>query len=47
MLGFQWFWAVRGTIAGMEIMPALRTGHLRIPGNARQRPAEQFDALAA
>src|SRR5712664_44794 len=32
MLGFQWFWAARGTLAGMEVMHALRKGQLVTTG---------------
>jgi len=47
MLGFKSFWAARGTIAGMEVMHAIRKGQLMIPGDALQTPVEQFYALAA
>jgi transposase-like protein len=47
MLGFKSFWAARCTIAGMEVMHAIRKGQLTIPGNRAQTPAEQFCALAA
>jgi putative transposase len=47
MLGFKSFWAARCTIAGIEVMHALRKGQLVTPGNAAQTPAEQFYALAA
>jgi putative transposase len=47
MLGFQSFWAARCTIAGIEVMHAIRKGQLRTTENARQTPAEQFYALAA
>jgi putative transposase len=47
MLGFKSFWAACCTIAGMEVMHALRKGQLRTIGNAPQTPAEQFYALAA
>jgi putative transposase len=47
MLGFQSFWAARCTLAGMEVMPAIRKGQLEIPGTVSQTPAEQFYALAA
>jgi putative transposase len=46
-LGFKALWAARCTIAGMEVMHAIRKGQLRSMGNAPQTPAEQFYALAA
>ena len=47
MLGFKSFWAARCTIAGMEVMHAIRKGQLTSTGNGPQTPAEQFYALAA
>ena len=47
MLGFKSFWAARCTIAGIEVMHAIRKGQLATPGTAPQTPAEQFYALAA
>jgi putative transposase len=47
MLGFKSFWAARCTIAGMEVMHAIRKGQLATTGNMPQTPAEQFYALAA
>ena len=47
MLGFKSFWAARCTIAGIEVMHAIRKGQLLIPEQAPQTPAEQFYALAA
>ena len=47
MLGFKSFWAARCTIAGIEVMHAIRKGQLGILGEAPQTPAEQFYALAA
>ncbi len=47
MLGFKSFWAARCTIAGMEVMHAIRKGQLMATGNTPQTPAEQFYALAA
>jgi putative transposase len=47
MLGFKSFWAACCTIAGVEVMHAIRKGQLATPENARQTPAEQFYALAA
>ena len=47
MLGSKSFRAARCTIAGIEIMHAIRKGQLISPGNALQTPAEQFYALAA
>jgi putative transposase len=47
MLGFKSFWAACCTIAGMEVMHAIRKGQLRTPGHSRPTPAEQFYSLAA
>jgi putative transposase len=47
MLGFKSFWAACCTIAGIEVMHAIRKGQLATPENARHTPAEQFYALAA
>jgi putative transposase len=47
MLGFKSFWSARCTIAGIEVMHAIRKGHLASADNASQTPAEQFYALAA
>ena len=47
MLGFKSFWAARCTIAGMEVMHAIRKGQLATAGTGPQTPAEQFYALAA
>src|SRR6476619_4481250 len=47
MLGFKSFWAVRCTIAGIEVMHAIRKGQLAIAGTGPQTPAAQFYALAA
>ena len=47
MLGFKSFWSARCTIAGIEIMHAIRKGQLVTTGNVCQTPAEQFYALAA
>jgi putative transposase len=47
MLGFKSFWAARCTIAGIEVMHAIRKGQLRISGYSLQTPAERFYALAA
>jgi transposase-like protein len=47
MLGFKSFWAARCTIAGMEVMHAIRKGQLARTENAHQAPAEQFYMLAA
>jgi len=46
-LGCKSFWAARCTIAGIEVMHAIRKGQLIRTGNAPQTPAEQFYALAA
>ena len=47
MLGFKSFWSARCTIAGIEVMHAIRKGQLLTPENAPHTPAEQFYALAA
>jgi len=47
MLGFKSFWAARCTIAGIEVMHALRKGQLASTGTLSRTPAEQFYALAA
>ena len=47
ILGFKSFWAARCTIAGIEVMHAIRQGQLMTPGHLVQAPAEQFYALAA
>jgi len=47
MLGFKSFWAARCTLAGIEIMRAIRKGQLATTGTVSQTPAEQFYALAA
>ncbi len=47
MLGFKSFWAARCTIAGIEVMHALRKGQVLTAENESQTPAEQFYALAA
>src|SRR5215471_18332084 len=47
MLGFKSFGAARCTIAGMEVMHAIRKGQLGTAGTVPQGPAEQFYALAA
>ena len=47
MLGFKSFWSARCTIAGMEVMHAIRKGQLLYTGTMPQTPAEQFYALAA
>jgi len=41
-LGFQSFWAARCTIAGIEVMHAIRKGQLASRGAVPQTPAEQF-----
>src|SRR5215470_11038040 len=46
-LGFKSFWAARCTIAGMEVMHAIRKGQLPMSENATYTPAVQFYALAA
>lgn len=47
MLGFKSFWAACCTIAGIEVMPALRKGQLLTSETVSHTPAEQFYALAA
>jgi putative transposase len=47
MLGFKSFWAARCTIAGIEVMHAIRKGQLASTGEECPTPAEQFYALAA
>jgi len=47
MLGFKSFWAARCTIAGIEVMHAIRKGQLEPTVTVAQTPAEQFYALAA
>jgi transposase-like protein len=47
VLGFKSFWAVRCTVAGVEVMHAIRKGQLATAENACQTPAEQFYSLAA
>ena len=47
MLGFKSFWAARCTLAGIEVMHAIRKRQLMTTGNTSQTPAEQFYALVA
>ena len=47
MLGCKSFWSARCTIAGMEVMHAIRKGQLQTTKTVAQTPAEQFYALAA
>ena len=47
MLGFKSFWSARCTIAGIEVMHAIRKGQQATAERMRQTPAEQFYALAA
>jgi hypothetical protein len=47
MLGFKSFWAARCTLAGIEVMHAIRKGQLATTETASQTSAEQFYALAA
>ena len=47
MLGFKSFWSARCTLAGIEVMHAIRKGQLACLGEAPQSPVEQFYALAA
>jgi transposase-like protein len=46
-LGFKSLWAACWTIAGIEVMPAIRKGPLLPSENRSLTPAEQFYALAA
>ena len=46
MLSFKSFWAACCTIAGIEVMHAIRKGQLVTPGDSSQSPVEQFYALA-
>ena len=47
MLGFKSFWAACCTIAGVEVMHAIRKGQLPSTGKVCPTPAEQFYSLAA
>jgi hypothetical protein len=47
MLGFKSLWAARCTLAGIEVMHAIRKGRMLATGNLIQTPAEQFYFLAA
>jgi len=47
MLGFKSFWSARCTLAGIEVMHAIRKGQLGTTGTGSRTPAEQFYALAA
>jgi len=47
LLGFKSFWAACCTIAGIEVMHAIRKGQLLPSANRALTPAEQFYALAA
>jgi putative transposase len=47
MLGFKSFWAACCTIAGIEVMHAIRKGQRRTTGSPLPTPAEQFYSLAA
>jgi hypothetical protein len=46
MLDFKSFWAARCTIAGIEVMHAIRKGQLVTTGEEYQTPADQFYSLA-
>jgi putative transposase len=46
-LGFKSFWAARCTIAGIEVMHAIRKGQLETGEIVARTPAEQFYGLAA
>ena len=47
MLGFKSFWSARCTIAGIEVMHAIRKEQLATAGDKPRTPAEQFYALGA
>jgi putative transposase len=47
MLGFKSFWGARCTIAGIEVMHAIRKGQLATTESGPQTLAEQFYALVA
>jgi putative transposase len=47
MVGFKSFWAAYCTIAGIEVMCAIRKGQLATTENASHTPVEQIHALAA
>lgn len=47
MLRFKSFWSARCTIAGIEVMQAIRKGQLVGTGEECPTPAEQFYSLAA
>jgi putative transposase len=47
MLGFKSFWAARCTIAGIEVMHAIRKEQILTNHTKSQIRAEQFYALAA
>jgi putative transposase len=47
MLGLKSLWSARCTLAGIEVMHAIRKGQLMTIGTVPQTPAEQFYVLAA
>ena len=47
MLGFKSFWAALCTIAGIEVMHAIRKGQLDTTQTGARTLAEQFYTLAA
>ena len=47
MLGFKSSWTARCTIAGIEVLHAIRKGQQLSFGTGSRTPAEQFYALAA
>jgi hypothetical protein len=47
ILGFKSFWTACGTIAGIEVMQAIRKGQLATTETVSQTLVEQFYALAA
>jgi putative transposase len=47
MLGFKSFWSARCTMAGIEVMHAIRKEQVVTTGEVYQTPADQFYSLAA
>jgi len=47
ILGFKSFWSAQCTIAGIEVMHAIRKGQLATAGDRARTPVKQFYALAA
>jgi len=46
-LGCKSVWAARCTLAGIEVMHAIRKGQMITSGRLLQTPAQQFYTLAA